>query len=161
MNEQTQYSDNDDIEEVLQTRTEADKKALLAEISGDDFNPDTVVPKSDPKKEAALAMGEATMTAVLGISEQILKQFGHKSFSFDPEQMQGVASAAAPLFVKYNGELPPWLANYREELTFVVAAGALGFNSFTLIQELKAIDKAKDISPDKNATEEEELHAAN
>ncbi|SHO59132.1 hypothetical protein [Vibrio quintilis] len=148
MENQIDYSENEvQPEEILETHSEAEENALLQELSGEDFNPDTAVQKSDPKKEAALAAGEATTKAVLGVTEQIIKQFAHKDFTFDTAQIDNVATAAAPLFVKYNGELPPWLAAYREELTFVVAAGALGFSSFTQIKALKAIDQAKDITP--------------
>lgn len=149
-----------EFEEVLETHTEAEEKALLDEMEGEDFNPDTVVAKVDPKKAAALAAGQATAMTVLAVSEQVLKQFGHKQFAFDSELAENFANTAAPLFLKYNGELPPWLATYREELTFVVAAGALGFSSFTQIRELKAIDKAKEINPAEAEPQEVDAHAA-
>ncbi|NOH56374.1 hypothetical protein F0266_26165, partial [Vibrio coralliilyticus] len=86
--------------------------------------------------------------------EQLLKQFAHQDFAFDEEQAKGVASAAAPLFVKYGGELPPWLAAYKEEFAFVVAAGALSFTSFSQIKALKAMDEEKEINPEEEQAEE-------
>ncbi|MCZ8497660.1 hypothetical protein O9929_01400 [Vibrio lentus] len=35
--------------------------------------------------------GEATASAVLGVTEQMLKQFGHQEFAFDAEQAQSAA----------------------------------------------------------------------
>ncbi|ARC91242.1 hypothetical protein B6A42_02485 [Vibrio coralliilyticus] len=139
--------------EALEAHTELDEKALLAELSGDDFDPESVIQRKDPKQAAALAAGKQTATVVLGVVEQGLKMFGHQAFEFDPEGAEGVAEAAAPLFVKYNGELPPWLAQYKEEITFVVAAGALGVSSFSQIKALKAFDKAKEVEQAESESE--------
>ncbi|MCC2525516.1 hypothetical protein [Vibrio coralliilyticus] len=139
--------------DALEAHTELDEKALLAELSGDDFDPESVIQRKDPKQAAALAAGKQTATVVLGVVEQGLKMFGHQAFEFDPEGAEGVAEAAAPLFVKYNGELPPWLAEYKEEITFVVAAGALGVSSFSQIKALKAFDKAKEIEQAESESE--------
>ncbi|MYM58528.1 hypothetical protein GTG28_04760 [Vibrio sp. OCN044] len=159
MSEQVLENNQMDVEEIehIEQHSELDEKALLAELNGDDFDPESVIKRKDPKQAAALEAGKQTASVVLGVVEQGLKMFGHKSFEFDPEGAEGVAQAAAPLFVKYNGELPPWLVEYKEEIAFIGAAGALGFSSFQQIKALKAFDKAKEIEQmesESEATEE-------
>ncbi|EKA6056051.1 hypothetical protein OLZ71_003330 [Vibrio parahaemolyticus] len=150
-------AENDELEveqtEAVEVHSEQDEKALLAELDGNDFDPETVVKRKDPKQALALEAGKQTACAVLGVAEQGLKMFGHKEFAFDPEGADNVASAAAPLFVKYGGELPPWLADYKEEIAFVVAAGALGYSSFQQIKVLKAVDAAKEVSEPESESE--------
>ncbi|NUW68804.1 hypothetical protein HOP39_14445 [Vibrio coralliilyticus] len=141
------------LENLEQVHSEVEEKALLAELDGEDFDPSTVTVKVDAEA-AKLAAGEASAMMALGVTEQLLKQFAHQDFAFDEEQAKGVASAAAPLFVKYGGELPPWLAAYKEEFAFVVAAGALSFTSFSQIKALKAMDEEKEINPEEEQAEE-------
>jgi hypothetical protein len=131
------------VEVQLDMHSEFDEKELLNSLD-DDFNPDTVIDKKS-QKELLLEQGAMSATAVLGVGEQMLKQFGHKQFSFDEAQVENVAKAAAPLFVKYGGELPPWLAQYKEEIMFTFAAGALGLGSYSQIKALKKIDKEKEV----------------
>ncbi|MGF1716117.1 hypothetical protein L4D08_14670 [Photobacterium chitinilyticum] len=134
-----------DIELNEDTHTEAEEAALLQQLGDEqDFDPSTAEIKTADNSQA-LAQGAASVMAVLGVSEQLLKQFGHKDFAFDPSQAENVASTAAPLFVKYGGEMPPWLAQYKEEFSFVVAAGALGFSSFQQIRMLKVSDAEKEV----------------
>ncbi|MEZ8102214.1 hypothetical protein [Vibrio bivalvicida] len=159
MDEQVLENKQIDAEEIeqLEQHSELDEKALLAELNGEDFDPEAVLKRKDPQKAAALAAGKQTATVMLGVVEQGLKMFGHKAFEFDPEGAESVANAAAPLFVKYNGELPPWLAEYKEELAFVAVAGSLGFTSVQQIKALKAFDRAKEIEQmesEPEATEE-------
>ncbi|WP_257214478.1 hypothetical protein [Vibrio coralliilyticus] len=141
------------LESIEEVHSELEEKALLAELDGEDFDPSTVTAKVDAEA-AKLAAGEASAMMALGVTEQLLKQFAHQDFAFDEEQAKGVASAAAPLFVKYGGELPPWLAAYKEEFAFVVAAGALSFTSFSQIKALKAMDEEKEINPEEEQVEE-------
>ncbi|NOI20883.1 hypothetical protein F0223_21905 [Vibrio coralliilyticus] len=141
------------LESIEEVHSEVEEKALLAELDGEDFDPSTVTAKVDADA-AKLAAGEASAMMALGVTEQLLKQFAHQDFAFDEEQAKGVASAAAPLFVKYGGELPPWLAAYKEEFAFVVAAGALSFTSFSQIKALKAMDEEKEINPEEEQAEE-------
>ncbi|ERB62599.1 hypothetical protein N779_25465 [Vibrio coralliilyticus OCN008] len=141
------------LENIEEVHSEVEEKALLAELDGEDFDPSTVTAKVDADA-AKLAAGEASAMMALGVTEQLLKQFAHQDFAFDEEQAKGVASAAAPLFVKYGGELPPWLAAYKEEFAFVVAAGALSFTSFSQIKALKAMDEEKEINPEEEQAEE-------
>ncbi|AIU67953.1 hypothetical protein JV59_37660 [Vibrio coralliilyticus] len=141
------------LESIEEMHSEVEEKALLAELDGEDFDPSTVTAKVDADA-AKLAAGEASAMMALGVTEQLLKQFAHQDFAFDEEQAKGVASAAAPLFVKYGGELPPWLAAYKEEFAFVVAAGALSFTSFSQIKALKAMDEEKEINPEEEQAEE-------
>ncbi|MCG9680466.1 hypothetical protein [Vibrio sp. Isolate24] len=141
------------LESIEEVHSEVEENALLAELDGEDFDPSTVTAKVDAEA-AKLAAGEASAMMALGVTEQLLKQFAHQDFAFDEEQAKGVASAAAPLFVKYGGELPPWLAAYKEEFAFVVAAGALSFTSFSQIKALKAMDEEKEINPEEEQAEE-------
>ncbi|WP_254230180.1 hypothetical protein [Vibrio coralliilyticus] len=141
------------LESIEEMHSELEEKALLAELDGEDFDPSTVTAKVDAEA-AKLAAGEASAMMALGVTEQLLKQFAHQDFAFDEEQAKGVASAAAPLFVKYGGELPPWLAAYKEEFAFVVAAGALSFTSFSQIKALKVMDEEKEINPEEEQAEE-------
>ncbi|ARC90966.1 hypothetical protein B6A42_00800 [Vibrio coralliilyticus] len=150
MENQMEIEQLDNLEEV---HSEVEEKALLAELDGEDFDPSSVTAKVDAEA-AKLAAGEASAMMALGVTEQLLKQFAHQDFAFDEEQAKGVASAAAPLFVKYGGELPPWLAAYKEEFAFVVAAGALSFTSFSQIKALKAMDEEKEINPEEEQAEE-------
>ncbi|MFT7682646.1 MAG: hypothetical protein ACI935_002123 [Moritella dasanensis] len=132
-------------DEQINVHSELDEKELLSSLD-EDFNPDTVIEQKS-QKDMLLEQGAMTATAVLGVSEQMLKQFGHKEFAFDEAQVENVAKAAAPLFVKYGGELPPWLAQYKEEIMFTFAAGALGLGSYSQIKALKKIDKEKEVKP--------------
>ena len=150
MENQTEIEQLENLEEV---HSEVEEKALLAELDGEDFDPSTVTAKVDAEA-AKLAAGEASAMMALGVTEQLLKRFAHQDFAFDEEQAKGVANAAAPLFVKYGGELPPWLAAYKEEFAFVVAAGALSFTSFSQIKALKAMDEEKEINPEEEQAEE-------
>ncbi len=136
----------------LDMHSEFDEKELLNSLD-EDFNPDSVIEKKS-QKEHLLEQGAVTATAVLGVSEQMLKQFGHKEFAFDEAQVENVANAAAPLFVKYGGELPPWLSQYKEEIAFTFAAGALSFSSYSQIKALKKIDKEKEVKETKPEDEE-------
>lgn len=138
-------------EEQLELHSEFDEKELLDSLD-DDFNPDTVIEKKS-EKALLLEQGAMTATAVLGVGEQMLKQFGHKQFAFDPDQAEGVANAAAPLFLKYGGELPPWLTQYKEEIAFTMAAGALSFSSYAQIKALKQMDKEKEVKQAQSETE--------
>lgn len=133
------------VDEQINVHSELDEKELLNSLD-EDFNPDTVIDKKS-QKEMLLEQGAMSATAVLGVGEQMLKQFGHKKFAFDEAQVENVAKAAAPLFVKYGGELPPWLAQYKEEIMFTFAAGALGLGSYSQIKALKKIDKEKEVKP--------------
>ncbi|EFP97448.1 hypothetical protein [Vibrio caribbeanicus] len=157
MSEQALEINQIDIPEIeeLETHSELDERALLAELDGEDFDPDSVVKRKDPKENLALETGKQTTLALLGAVEQGLKMFAHKEFEFTKEGAESVAEAAAPLFVKYGGELPPWLSQYKEEMTFIAAAGLLGFSSVQQIKELKAIDRAKEITPE----DKEQEHA--
>lgn len=131
------------VDEQINVHSEIDEKELLSSLD-EDFNPDTVIEQKS-QKDMLLEQGVMSATAVLGVSEQMLKQFGHKQFAFDEAQVENVAKAAAPLFVKYGGELPPWLAQYKEELMFTFAVGALGFSSHSQIKALKKMDKEKEV----------------
>jgi hypothetical protein len=140
------------VEVQLDMHSEFDEKELLNSLD-EDFNPDTEI-ENKSQKELLLEQGAMSATAVLGVSEQMLKQFGHKQFAFDEAQVENVAKAAAPLFVKYGGELPPWLAQYKEEIMFTFAAGALGLGSYSQIKALKKIDKEKEVKETKPEDEE-------
>jgi len=140
------------VDEQINVHSELDEKKLLDSLD-EDFNPDAVIEKKS-QKEQLLEQGVMSATAVLGVSEQMLKQFGHKKFAFDEAQVENVAKAAAPLFVKYGGELPPWLAQYKEEIMFTFAAGALGLGSYSQIKALKKIDKEKEVKEAKPEEEE-------
>ena len=140
------------VEVQLDMHSEFDEKELLNSLD-DDFNPDTVIDKKS-QKDQLLEQGAMSATAVLGVGEQMLKQFGHKQFAFDEAQVENVAKAAAPLFVKYGGELPPWLAQYKEEIMFTFAAGALGLGSYSQIKALKKIEKEKEVKETKPEDEE-------
>lgn len=155
--------DNELLEEKpLEVHDEFDEKELLNSLD-DDFDPDAEIEKKS-QKDLLLEQGAMTATAVLGVGEQMLKQFGHKQFAFDPAQAEGVANAAAPLFVKYGGELPPWLAVYKEEIAFTFAAGALSFSSYAQIKALKQMDREKEVkqaqSEAQNTQSESETHAS-
>lgn len=108
-----------------------------------------------------LKQGEMTATALLGVSEGLIKQFGHKDFAFEPSQMENVASSAAPLFVKYGGELPPWLAQYKEELLFLFATGTLCFTSVSQVKALNKADKDKEKALKDKEKKEQVTDAAN
>ena len=84
MEQQTEQLDQIEIEE-LEQHDESEELALLAELGEEDFDPSQSENKVDAK-QAALAAGEATASAVLGVTEQMLKQFGHQEFAFDTEQ---------------------------------------------------------------------------
>lgn len=142
-----------EIEVNEDAHTTEEEAALLQQLGEEqDFDPSTADIKA-ADNSLALAQGAASVMAVLGVSEQLLKQFGHKDFSFDSSQAENVANTAAPLFVKYGGEMPPWLAQYKEEFSFVVAAGALGFSSFQQIRMLKVSDAAKDVTPSEDESD--------
>lgn len=143
--------------EELEFQSEETEKSFLNEFDDDaaDFEPSSTDVTSD-NEAALLAGGTATVTVVLGVVEQGLKQFGHKDFALSDEESKNLAEKAAPLFVKYNGEMPPWLVEYQHEIMTLFAIGGLGFSSFQQIKELKAIDAAKDVT--QNEQEPGEQH---
>lgn len=133
--------DNNDVElDQVEVHSEAEEAALLNSLGDEqDFVPDDSEQKAVPNS-VMLAQGTATAVTVLGVGEQLIKQFGHKDFAFDPGQVENVANATAPLFVKYGGELPPWLVQYKEEIMFTFATGTLCFTSFAQVKALKKAD---------------------
>ncbi|NAW87166.1 hypothetical protein [Photobacterium halotolerans] len=133
--------------------TEQDEREFLASLD-DEFVPDdngTAVQSKKVTDELNRMQGEASAMALLKASEGIIRQFAHSDFQFDEAQLANVAKSAGPLFVKYGGNLPPWLLEYKEEFTFVVAAGALGFTSVNQVRQLKAADNAKVVQKAKAA----------
>lgn len=135
------------IETELETHSETDEKALIAELEGKDFNPDEAV-KPDADKELALESSKMTVTVGLGIVEQGVKQFVHPDFVLDKAGVEGVSSAAAPLLVKYGGKMPPWLEPYKEEIAFVAATGMLVLGSVAQVRLLRAMDRAAVVESD-------------
>ncbi|MCR9472270.1 hypothetical protein NB496_03260 [Vibrio alginolyticus] len=89
----------------------------------------------------AIDASQATAMFSLNMVEGLLKQFGHHDFAFDESQKENTAAAIAPALAKYNGELPPWLEPYKEEVFAVIAVGTLGITSYMQIKALKALDK--------------------
>ena len=144
-------------EHEIEQRSDDEQLAFINEFDEDaqDFDPAETELVSE-NEAALLAGGKATVTVVLGVVEQGLQQFGHKDFAFSDEQAKNLAEKAAPLFVKYNGEMPPWLVEYQHELMTVFAVGGLGFSSYQQIKELRAIDAAKDVT--QNEQEQGEQH---
>ena len=132
----------------IEMHSEAEEAALLNSLNDEDFEP-VDAEQNNTNNTALLVQGAATVVTVLGVGEQLIKQFGHQDFAFDIAQVDNVAKAAAPLFVKYGGELPPWLAQYKEEIVFTFAAGALGLGSYSQIKALKKIDKEKEVKETK------------
>lgn len=137
--------DNNEVElDQIEVHSEADEAALLNSLDDKDFDP-AEAEQNNANNSALLEQGAATVVTVLGVGEQLIKQFGHKDFAFDGSQVENVANASAPLFVKYGGELPPWLAQYKEEIMFTFATGALCFTSFAQVKALKKMDAAKEV----------------
>ena len=89
------------------------------------------------------AVDTSQLTAMFGLNmtEGLLKQFGHKDFEFDESQKENTAAAIAPALAKYNGELPPWLEPYKEEIFALIAVGTLGVTSYMQIKALKELDQ--------------------
>ncbi|MFT5879576.1 MAG: hypothetical protein ACI86X_000680 [Moritella sp.] len=138
---------NDNLEldlDQIDVHSEADEAALLNSLNDEDFDPG-VAEQNSANNSALLEQGAATVVTVLGMGEQLIKQFGHKDFAFDGSQVNNVANATAPLFVKYGGELPPWLAQYKEEIMFTFATGALCLTSFAQVKALNKMDAAKEV----------------
>ncbi|MCC4238152.1 hypothetical protein LL266_16810 [Vibrio anguillarum] len=148
--------------EQVEVHSEAEEAGFLNTLTDDDqdFDPSEIEQQAETDT-AMLAQGAATVVTVLGVGEQLIKQFGHKDFSFDPSQVENVANSAAPLFVKYGGEMPPWMAQYKEEITFTVAAGALCFTSVSQVKHLRAADAAKEVVPPEHVEEEVKSYDVN
>lgn len=102
-----------------------------------------------------LAQGAMTAGVLLGAGEGLIKQFGHKDFALESSQKENVSKSFAPLFVKYGGELPPWVLQYKEEIMFTFAIGTLCFTSLAQIKGLKKADAEKVV----NKTEKEGVSA--
>ena len=130
--------------------TEAED-ALLAELDAD-FDPTEAV-ESHGVDEAKQAAAEATALMAMTSIEGILKQFAHKDVVISDEQKQGTAEALKPLLVKYNGQMPPWMEQYKEEIAAVVAVGVLGFGVTKQVKQLKAMDKAKLVNDSETETD--------
>ncbi len=164
---QMDIEDIQDPENIVETHSKEQESAFLNSVAEEekDFDSDNspeVKKLQDGQsavEKAALKMGEQSAIAGLGVIEQMIKQFGHKQFAFDPEQAQNLAEATAPLMLKYNGEMPPWLVAYKEELAFTIAAGGLAFGSVQQVRFLKASDAAKLIEQKKEAQKEAESDA--
>ncbi len=152
----------DQIEDLNETEVEhienhnpEDERAFINSLGDDDTDFDPTEPQKVADKHALiLERGEATMLTALGVAEGMVKGFVHPEFAFDPNQAEDVAKKTAPLFVKYGGDLPPWLSEYKEELGLLVALGGLGFVSYGQIKHLKAEDLRKELEAKKKAEEE-------
>lgn len=125
-------------EEVIQNT--AEENNFLKSL-GDD------VIEGTPVDDAIqLAQGKMTAVGVITAGECMMQQFVHKDFSLDPTQKEHVSDSFAPLFVKYGGELPPWLLQYKEEIAFTFAMGTMCFVSYAQVKALKKIDAEKVIN---------------
>lgn len=150
-NNEMELNEINEGEEVQNTEAEND---FLKSLDDEARNDDPTSPINDDSM--LLEQGKITASAMLVFGEGLIKQFGHKDFAFDQSQAEGVANSAAPLFVKYGGELPPWLLQYKEELLFAFAAGTLCFSSVRTVKELKQADLPKEPEKVDGATEDKE-----
>ena len=105
MSEQALEINQIDIPEIeeLETHSELDERALLAELDGEDFDPDSVVKRKDPKENLALETGKQTTLALLGAVEQGLKTDMTESFlsgmkSLFEESLPNNSSGKSPRF---------------------------------------------------------------
>lgn len=138
------------IEEVIQN---TDEENDFLKSLDDDSDLEGV--KAD--SSLGLAQGKASAVGLLAMGECLVQQFGHKSFALDPTQKKHVSESFAPLFVKYGGELPPWLLQYKEEIAFTFAMGTLCFTSYSQVKALKKVDAEKVVNKaEKVSTEKQE-----
>ncbi|MCW4446828.1 hypothetical protein OHV10_21545 [Vibrio splendidus] len=145
------------------TLPEADKpQPLTGEENAflNELDEEFVPPEMGNESASMTATDSAQMTALFGLNmtEGLLKQFAHSGFSFDETQKENTAAALAPALAKYNGQLPPWLEPYKEEVFALLALGTLGFTSYAQIKALKALD-ASQSSPE--TAEEDTANEAN
>ncbi|WP_120511977.1 hypothetical protein [Photobacterium salinisoli] len=144
----------------VETHSEADEKALLGSLGDDqDFDPSGITADESVSDAMMLEFAAAEAVMWLGVGELFLQEMVHPDFHFNEELAEKFGKKAAPLMMKYGGELPPWLKEYKEEIGFAAAAGALGFMSWRQIKALKAEDVEKDKS-DKPETDTEKSEAA-
>lgn len=127
------------IDEEIEVQPEAlnaEEKAFIGGLE-QEFEPSETAEIDD-----SVSLQSAQMTALftLNMTEGLLKQFGHREFSFDEAQKEQTATAIAPALAKYGGELPAWLEPYKEEVFALIAIGTLGFTSYAQIKALKALD---------------------
>ncbi|WP_154124999.1 hypothetical protein [Grimontia hollisae] len=142
-------TDIHDEELTIETHSEAEEKAFVANVANattgaDDgeFDPSGIASDDTPSKEVLLESAAEAAVMYLGVGEAFIKRFGHKDFAFDEELAENFGKAAAPLLLKYDGDMPPWMKAYKEEIGFVAAAGLLGLSSWSQIKALKAQDIA-------------------
>lgn len=140
--------------EQVEVHSEAEEAGFLNTLTDDveDFDPSEIEQQTE-SDTAMLAQGAATVVTVLGVAELLAKKVGHKDVVFDQSEVENLANAAAPLFVKYGGEAPPWLADWKEEIMFGVAGVSFGFSVVGQVKELRALDAAKDVIPPEHVEE--------
>lgn len=141
-------------DEVIQNT--AEEAEFLKSLDGDAENGDQTI---ELDKTLLLEQGRQSAVGVLAIVECLGKQFGHTDFAIKQDYKEQVTDSFAPLFVKYGGELPPWLLQYKEEMAFTLAFGALCFTSYAQINALKKEDAL--IVAKKNATKKATVDATN
>lgn len=149
---------NDEMElnQITESNTDAENdflNSLDEEPQADDNSASSI------EDSILLKQGEMTATIMLSMGENLIKEFGHKDFAFDKAKVEKVANSFAPLFVKYGGELPPWVLQYKEEIMFTFATGALCFTSVKQVKALKKADAPKEAEQsqlDENVTQEKE-----
>nr|WP_202602172.1 hypothetical protein [Photobacterium halotolerans] len=131
---------------TIETHSEAEEKALLGSLGGEDdqdFDP-SGLPVGESEPEAVLLEAAAESAVLyLGMGEVMMQEMVHPDFHFNEELAEKFGKAAAPLLLKHNGDLPPWLKEYKEEIVFTAAAGFLGFVSWRQVKALKAADAVK------------------
>ncbi|MGR5144274.1 hypothetical protein ACQKPX_21705 [Photobacterium sp. DNB23_23_1] len=139
--ETEQLAANDDelnSNEGIQSHNEQDEKDFINGL-GDDFDP-TVADTKEQQQEIEIQAYSAAVFMGLMTIEQVMKTMVHHNFEFNPQQVENVALKIAPLMVKYNGNPPPWLAKYMDEIMAVAAIGMLGLTSYMQVRSLKLED---------------------
>jgi len=107
---------------------------------------DIAVESERPAPGAAADSAPPTLSADAAdaISGQLVNmaagalQQAHPALRYDDATRNQVRQALTPVVVKYDGQLPPWLAKWQEEIMLAICLGSVAYNSVRAVKDYNA-----------------------
>jgi len=62
----------------------------------------------------------------------------HPAINYDKDVREKVARRLAPVLLKYDGKLPPWLERWKEEIFLSITLGGVAYGTVKAIREYEA-----------------------
>lgn len=144
--ERAQIDNNGD--NIVNDYSQSEVNELLGEMGEIDFDPtDTLANAPEPtKKEKIAETKEAVSPYMQRLVSGLSRRFCHPAVVIGKDDVEPLSEDLAAVLVKHNGELPPWLKPYQEEIALGVSVCTLGFGLWQASKEAyrqEALAKAK------------------